>query len=188
MRMPTHQLVVQVVQDLVGLLQRVFANGIEGLFAVPGAAIGSPQPRHDFDRLLKQGSRPLRIGCGLRRGSLRAEAFRRKVHASPVYLARERRRWLLRLSDYSTTWFWLKGTGFSPYIKSSYGMGALAPEGCFSGNSLGAPCPIHAPFFWRMGGKPQISPRSLIRDRILNLAHDSHSRNDLCRPVGSGLR
>ena len=41
------------VEDLVGLLQRVFANGIEGLFAVPGASTGSPQPSHEVHRLLK---------------------------------------------------------------------------------------------------------------------------------------
>ena len=58
------------VEDLVGLLQRVLANGIEGLLAVPWAAAGCPQPRHDSHRLLKQSRRTLRIGCELRRGSL----------------------------------------------------------------------------------------------------------------------
>jgi len=41
------------VEDLIGLFQRVLADGIEVLLAVPGAAIGSPQPRHDGHRLLK---------------------------------------------------------------------------------------------------------------------------------------
>ena len=35
------------VKDLVGLFQRVFADGVEGLFAVPGAAAGSAKPGHD---------------------------------------------------------------------------------------------------------------------------------------------
>ena len=55
------------VEDLVGLFQRVFADGIEGLFAVPGAAVGRAQPRHDGHRLLKQAPPPapdrLRV-CG----------------------------------------------------------------------------------------------------------------------------
>jgi hypothetical protein len=55
------------VEDLVGLFQRVFANGIEGLLAVPRAAAGSAQPRHDRDRLLKQSRRPRRIGCDARK-------------------------------------------------------------------------------------------------------------------------
>ena len=49
------------VENLVGLFQRVFANGVERLFAVPGASARSPQPRHDGDRLLKQRRCPLRI-------------------------------------------------------------------------------------------------------------------------------
>jgi hypothetical protein len=54
------------VEDLVGLLQRVFADGIEGLFAVPRAAVGSAQPRHDLYRLLKQSRRPRGVGCDIR--------------------------------------------------------------------------------------------------------------------------
>jgi hypothetical protein len=41
------------VEDFVGLFQGVFADGIEGLLAVPGASVGSAQPRHDLDRLRK---------------------------------------------------------------------------------------------------------------------------------------
>ncbi len=75
------------VEDLVGLFQRVFADGVEGLLAVPGAAAGSAQPGHDGHRLLKQRCRPRRIGGGLRRGILCAGALWRKIHALPVYLA-----------------------------------------------------------------------------------------------------
>ena len=56
------------VEDLVGLFQRVFADGIEGLFAVPGAAAGSAKAGHDGHGLLKQRCRPRRVGDGLRRG------------------------------------------------------------------------------------------------------------------------
>jgi hypothetical protein len=55
------------VEDLVSLFERVFANGIKGLFAVPRAAARSAQPRHDGHRLLKQRRRPRRIACDLRR-------------------------------------------------------------------------------------------------------------------------
>ncbi len=55
------------VEDLVGLFQRVFANGIEGLLAVPRAAARRAQPRHDGHRLLKQRRRSRRIGSDLRR-------------------------------------------------------------------------------------------------------------------------
>ena len=41
------------VEDLVGFLKRVFADGVEALLAVPRAAVGSPQPRHDGRGLLK---------------------------------------------------------------------------------------------------------------------------------------
>jgi hypothetical protein len=81
------------VEDLVGLLQRVFANGIEGLLAVPGAAAGSPQPSHDGHRLLKQSRRTLRIRIQVRRGSLCVTAVKRRVHAPSVYLAMRRRRY-----------------------------------------------------------------------------------------------
>ena len=39
---------VDCVEDLVGFFEQVRLDGIEGLFAVPRAAAGSPQPRHDF--------------------------------------------------------------------------------------------------------------------------------------------
>ena len=41
------------VEDFVGFFQGVFANGVEGLFAIPGAAAGSAQASHDGGRLLK---------------------------------------------------------------------------------------------------------------------------------------
>ena len=75
------------VEDLIGFFQRVFSNGVKGLLAVPGAAAGGAQPGHDRGRLLKQGSRPRRVGRCLRRGSLCVGAFWRKVHAPSVYLA-----------------------------------------------------------------------------------------------------
>jgi leader peptidase (prepilin peptidase)/N-methyltransferase len=50
-------------KDLVRLFQRVFANGIEGLLAVPRAPAGRAQPRHDRCGLLKEGRRPRRIHC-----------------------------------------------------------------------------------------------------------------------------
>ncbi len=37
------------VEDLVGLLQRVALDGVEGLFAVPGTAARPSQTRHDRD-------------------------------------------------------------------------------------------------------------------------------------------
>ena len=68
------------VEDFVGFFEGVFADGIEGLLTVPGAAAGSAQAGHNGYRLLKQQRRPRRIGCGwLRRG-----AFRRTVHAHLV--------------------------------------------------------------------------------------------------------
>ena len=74
------------VEDLVDLFQRVFANGIEGLLAIPRAAAGSAQPSHDGRGLLKQCRCPRRIGGGLRRGILRAGALWRQIHPSPFYL------------------------------------------------------------------------------------------------------
>ena len=41
------------IEHLVGLFERVGFDRVEGLFAVPGTAAGSPQPRHDFDQPLK---------------------------------------------------------------------------------------------------------------------------------------
>jgi hypothetical protein len=77
------------VEDLVGLFQRVFADGIEGLFAVPRAAAGSPQPRHDLDRLLKQaaaraGSAPPAVSSPLLR-KMRSESvlYPRSPNAPP---------------------------------------------------------------------------------------------------------
>ena len=57
------------VEDLVGLFERVFANGVEGLFAVPGASAGCAQAGHDGHRLLEKSCSPRRIsgtcsGCG----------------------------------------------------------------------------------------------------------------------------
>ena len=75
------------VEDLVGLFQRVFADGVEGLFAVPGAAAGSAKARHNGYRLLKQRGRPRRVGELLRRGIFLAGVGRRKIHAFLVYLA-----------------------------------------------------------------------------------------------------
>ena len=46
------------VEDLIGLFQRVLANRVEGLLAVPRTAAGSPQPRHNLDGLRKQRRRP----------------------------------------------------------------------------------------------------------------------------------
>src|SRR5579863_6535141 len=73
------------VENLVGLFQRVFANRVEGLFAIPGAAAGCPQTRHDAHRLLKQLRRLRRIGSGLRRRSICGMTFERNVHAALVY-------------------------------------------------------------------------------------------------------
>ena len=42
------------VEDLVGFFQRVFPDGGEGLFAVPGAATGGAQPGHDGDGFCEQ--------------------------------------------------------------------------------------------------------------------------------------
>ena len=77
------------VEDLVGLFQRVFADGIEGLLAVPGAAVGSAQPRHDLDRLGKQLSSSLRIGSQRIEGF--GEEFWLGVHAVSVYRAGQTR-------------------------------------------------------------------------------------------------
>jgi len=72
------------VEDLVGLLKRVFADGIEGLFAVPGASAGGAQPRHDGRRLLEQGRCPRGIGRDVGSRGWCGMAFERSVHASPV--------------------------------------------------------------------------------------------------------
>ena len=56
------------VEDFVGLFKRVFANRVEGLFAVPRASARRPQPRHDRRRLLKQRRGPRRIGQQISRG------------------------------------------------------------------------------------------------------------------------
>ena len=55
------------VEDFVGFFQGVFADGFEGLFAVPGAAAGSAEARHDCGGLLKELCRSRGIGV-LRRG------------------------------------------------------------------------------------------------------------------------
>ena len=49
------------VENLVRLFQGVFANRVEGLFAVPRASAGGAQPRHDSHRLLEKGRCPRRI-------------------------------------------------------------------------------------------------------------------------------
>ena len=51
------------VEDFVGLFESVFADSVERLLAIPGAAIGSTQPSHDGHRLLKESRGPRRIGC-----------------------------------------------------------------------------------------------------------------------------
>ena len=52
------------VEDLVGFFEGVFADGVEGLLAVPGAAAGSAQAGHDGYRLLEEARRMCRIGGG----------------------------------------------------------------------------------------------------------------------------
>ncbi len=42
--------IVDGLEDFVGFFQRVGLDGIEGLFAVPGAAAGCAQALHDRDR------------------------------------------------------------------------------------------------------------------------------------------
>jgi hypothetical protein len=56
------------VEDFVGLFKGVFADGVEGLFAVPWAAARSAKTRHDGDGLLKEGCRSRRIGLESGRG------------------------------------------------------------------------------------------------------------------------
>src|ERR1700733_1799487 len=59
------------IEDLVGLLERVSLDRVEGLLAVPGAAIRGAQPCHDRYRLCNRvsvsGSDPRReiLGVGL---------------------------------------------------------------------------------------------------------------------------
>ena len=43
------------VKNFVGFFKRVFANGVEGLFAIPGAAAGSAEAGHNGCRLPEQG-------------------------------------------------------------------------------------------------------------------------------------
>src|ERR1700728_119174 len=75
------------IEDLVGLLKRVLADGIERLLTVPRAAAWSTQASHDGYRLLKQRRRSRRIGNRLRRGICCIGTQCRKIHAPPVYLA-----------------------------------------------------------------------------------------------------
>src|ERR1035438_7747045 len=55
------------VEDLVGLLQRVLTNCVEGLLAIPRATTRRAQPGHEGGRLLKKSRGPHRIGreCGV---------------------------------------------------------------------------------------------------------------------------
>jgi len=48
------------VEDLVGLFERVLADGVEGLLAIPWAPARRTQTRHDPRRLLKK---PAGAGC-----------------------------------------------------------------------------------------------------------------------------
>ncbi len=57
------------VENLVRLFQRVFANRIKRLFAIPRAPTRRPEPRHNPRRLRKQLPRPRRIGRSNRCGS-----------------------------------------------------------------------------------------------------------------------
>ncbi len=41
------------VEDFVGFFEGIFADGVEGLLAIPGAAVRGTKARHDRDRLLK---------------------------------------------------------------------------------------------------------------------------------------
>ena len=75
------------VEDFIRLLERVFANGIEALLAVPRAAAWSTQASHDGDRLLEQLRRAGRIGGYVRLGRMRPGVRFGKVHAPLVYLA-----------------------------------------------------------------------------------------------------
>ena len=76
------------VEDFVCFFERVFADGIEGLFAIPWAAAGRTKPRHDGRGLLEQLGRARGICRALRSGSFGRGAFARKVHAPSVYRAR----------------------------------------------------------------------------------------------------
>ena len=75
------------VEDLVGLLQRVSLDGVEGLLAVPGTAVRAAQTRHDSDRFSHSiraggdGCIELRI---LRRGSCHSFNFTRFRRSFPV--------------------------------------------------------------------------------------------------------
>ncbi len=71
------------VEDLIGLFEGVFANRVEGLFAVPGASTGRPQPRHNRRRLLEQGRSPRRISQQIICGSLCLCTVRRGFHVLP---------------------------------------------------------------------------------------------------------
>ena len=72
------------VEDFVGFFKRVFADGVEGLLAVPGAAAGSAQPRHNGRRLLKKLCCPRRIGLWFAAWDFAAGTLWRKIHAFPV--------------------------------------------------------------------------------------------------------
>jgi hypothetical protein len=50
------------VKNFIGFLERVFANGVKGLFAIPRAASWCAQPGHEADYLLKKSRSPRRIG------------------------------------------------------------------------------------------------------------------------------
>jgi hypothetical protein len=50
-------LAIDGVEDFVGFLEGVGLDGVEGLFAVPGAASGGAEAGHDFDEALESFSR-----------------------------------------------------------------------------------------------------------------------------------
>ncbi len=52
------------IEYFVGLFQGVFANGVEGLLAIPWAPVRSAQARHNGHRLLKKPGRSRRIASG----------------------------------------------------------------------------------------------------------------------------
>ena len=56
------------VDDLAGLLEDVLAQGLEGLLAVPGAAVGSEQPAH-HPHEAREGRAVLKLEGGTGRGS-----------------------------------------------------------------------------------------------------------------------
>ena len=104
---------------------------------------------------------------------------------------RQNNRWALQVAEnlierVSTSRF-VSGHDFSRAESAAKSTWPLGPEGTFPARNTKAPCPIHSPFFWRMGGIPRISTGICSSTALLALTPlgaPSLRRSCFCRKGG----